>query len=301
MGSVSVSDVVRGHVPVSTPWSWFHALPAWQGRAACRGVGVDLFFGERADGDNAAGHEAKALCAQCPVIAECLDYGIAGNEGNYGIWGGCGESDRRVFTAARRGRPHVDPNEVPGCECSWCELFRVHLRRLDGESIPLRSDFADMTHGLRVTYNRGCRCGACRFATRKVPVALSRVQVRTSTAWELGGGDPGRAEWEAWRMLAERVAALVGWLSGRPPADLFLELQPASVDGGCRRMTLADVFLTPQDLADRWKVSKRTAERIAKERSLPVVRLTAQSVRFRLSDVEAFELDHLTEGHQEAA
>jgi WhiB family redox-sensing transcriptional regulator len=36
---------------------------------------------------------AKALCSQCPVIADCLFYAITTKE-RYGIWGGTTPSER---------------------------------------------------------------------------------------------------------------------------------------------------------------------------------------------------------------
>lgn len=36
---------------------------------------------------------AKALCAQCPVISDCLIYAITAREA-YGIWGGTTPSER---------------------------------------------------------------------------------------------------------------------------------------------------------------------------------------------------------------
>jgi WhiB family redox-sensing transcriptional regulator len=65
----------------------------WQHRAACRGHG-ELFygpFGER----GAAQHErvvaAKAICAQCPVRAECRR---ESTQERFGVWGGLTEEER---------------------------------------------------------------------------------------------------------------------------------------------------------------------------------------------------------------
>ena len=64
--------------------------PNWQTSAACRGLDPDLFYPGRG-GDTAA---AKAICAVCPVVAECLQYAIQAGE-RLGIWGGQSERDRR--------------------------------------------------------------------------------------------------------------------------------------------------------------------------------------------------------------
>ncbi len=68
--------------------------PAWQQHAACRGMGTDLFF--PTPGQEAKIRKAKAVCASCPVRADCADAGLTEV---FGIWGGRGEPTRR----ARRG------------------------------------------------------------------------------------------------------------------------------------------------------------------------------------------------------
>lgn len=73
----------------------------WSERAACKNAPAHLFFPERGETAN----PAKAICHSCPVIAECLNYAIANNEG-LGIWGGHSERERRPLRAAwvrRRG------------------------------------------------------------------------------------------------------------------------------------------------------------------------------------------------------
>jgi WhiB family redox-sensing transcriptional regulator len=64
--------------------------PAWQARALCRAVGVDIFFkgaGESTD-------QARALCAACPTRAECLAAALEDVD-TRGIWGGTSERQRR--------------------------------------------------------------------------------------------------------------------------------------------------------------------------------------------------------------
>lgn len=56
---------------------------AWQDRAACAGVSVNLFFPDRIN--DATIRVAEKFCRACPVRAECADYGR--NE-QFGIWGG---------------------------------------------------------------------------------------------------------------------------------------------------------------------------------------------------------------------
>ena len=47
--------------------------PAWQHRAACRGVPIHVFFVERGE----SYETAAELCERCPVRRECLAYALA--------------------------------------------------------------------------------------------------------------------------------------------------------------------------------------------------------------------------------
>jgi WhiB family redox-sensing transcriptional regulator len=62
--------------------------PDWVKDAACRGMGPELFFPER--GEDAS--TARAVCAGCPVAAECAEYGATER---FGIWGGVTPYGRR--------------------------------------------------------------------------------------------------------------------------------------------------------------------------------------------------------------
>ncbi|MEV1026639.1 WhiB family transcriptional regulator [Streptomyces sp. NPDC050264] len=69
---------------------------SWQEHAACRTtrhheVDLDLFFPEPDEMDRI--HEAKALCAQCPVRRTCLDAALE-NGDREGIRGGMTEEER---------------------------------------------------------------------------------------------------------------------------------------------------------------------------------------------------------------
>lgn len=69
----------------------------WQEQAACRDVeDPDIFFPERGGSSKAA----RALCADCPVRAECLEYALANHE-DFGIWGGTSPRDRRPYWKER--------------------------------------------------------------------------------------------------------------------------------------------------------------------------------------------------------
>ncbi len=84
-----MTDISRLPGPALDHWEW-------QALGACRDVDTEAFFhpdGER--GPSRSGREAaaKAVCAACPVIAECRAHALAARE-PYGVWGGLSESDR---------------------------------------------------------------------------------------------------------------------------------------------------------------------------------------------------------------
>ncbi|MGH3615160.1 MAG: WhiB family transcriptional regulator, partial [Pseudonocardia sp.] len=71
-------------------------------RAACRSVDVEVFFPAAVRGQE---HErqvsiAKAVCAGCPVRAECLEWALT--HLSDGIAGGMTEHERRAEQARRR-------------------------------------------------------------------------------------------------------------------------------------------------------------------------------------------------------
>lgn len=66
----------------------------WFSRAICHGK-LDLFFARVAERPQRRARreaEATALCGQCPVSAECREYGR--NNREYGVWGGETELER---------------------------------------------------------------------------------------------------------------------------------------------------------------------------------------------------------------
>ena len=75
-----------------------HVTETWQLRAACRGPAARFFFpptrSERKDEKADREDRAKAICAECSVRAECLDYALRIRE-PHGIWGGLTEVERR--------------------------------------------------------------------------------------------------------------------------------------------------------------------------------------------------------------
>ncbi|MBL1091557.1 WhiB family transcriptional regulator [Streptomyces sp. NPDC001739] len=82
----------------------------WRHRARCRDEDPELFFPVGSTGPSLLQiQEAKAVCRQCPVIAECRDWALASGQDN-GIWGGLDEEERRAERrrmARRRARSNA--------------------------------------------------------------------------------------------------------------------------------------------------------------------------------------------------
>ena len=70
---------------------------AWREQGQCKGVDPEIFY-PISDED---GDEAKAICAECPVRIQCLEYALIARERD-GIWGGCTERERRRIIRQRR-------------------------------------------------------------------------------------------------------------------------------------------------------------------------------------------------------
>ena len=61
----------------------------WTDNAACKGKG-HLFF---EDDHLTIVRKAKAVCATCPVVDQCLMYAMDNNE--FGVWGGMTANERK--------------------------------------------------------------------------------------------------------------------------------------------------------------------------------------------------------------
>ena len=69
------------------------AEPGWRSRSACRGLPSDMFISAELMTDDEE-VTAKAVCASCAVIDDCLSYSIV-NAVRFGVWGGLTGEERR--------------------------------------------------------------------------------------------------------------------------------------------------------------------------------------------------------------
>ena len=93
-----MADVAKLPAPVSDHWDW-------QVQAACRGLDASTFFhpdNERGRSRRRREEEAKAVCARCPVTAQCLSWALSVQE-PYGVWGGKSSTERdELLVEAKR-------------------------------------------------------------------------------------------------------------------------------------------------------------------------------------------------------
>lgn len=144
----------------STRPSW-----GWQDDAACRGEDLVLFFGpgaERQPERDVRERKAKAICSQCPVRSECLDYALSRPE-KYGIWSL--NEDERASERRRRVRrgdysPQTAPPDVVDKQCHGCE------ETLPADAFPLDKRSSD---GLN------SRCRKCTNESERVRRAARQV------------------------------------------------------------------------------------------------------------------------------
>ena len=85
----------------------------WQWRAACADSGDVPFFApdrEQAKARVSRIARAKAVCARCPVMAQCRAYALKVRE-PFGIWGGLSEDERdqSLSIVLRDNEPHAHP------------------------------------------------------------------------------------------------------------------------------------------------------------------------------------------------
>jgi WhiB family transcriptional regulator, redox-sensing transcriptional regulator len=67
----------------------------WRDHAACRDTDPALFFPVGATGPALEQIEAaKAVCRECTVQAECLEFAVTTHQ-DAGVWGGTSEEERR--------------------------------------------------------------------------------------------------------------------------------------------------------------------------------------------------------------
>jgi WhiB family redox-sensing transcriptional regulator len=73
------------------------SVTAWMSEGLCRVYPPNKFF----PSDGAGVERARKICANCPVVQQCLEYALE-NRIEHGVWGGCSERERRRILKRRR-------------------------------------------------------------------------------------------------------------------------------------------------------------------------------------------------------
>lgn len=95
--------------PGTPRWSELQPLPArpaWMDHAYCRehNIPTDVFYPAGEDNRSFFVSAAKAVCRQCPVASDCLEWALAHEE--WGVWGMTTQMERRrIARSLRRGEP----------------------------------------------------------------------------------------------------------------------------------------------------------------------------------------------------
>lgn len=95
-GSCNLCAINLNRVIDQTDWRWLGAcVPKDDEPMEVSQERRELFFPQRGDQGHSA-KRAKAICAECPVKLECLEYAVAQSI-PHGVWGGMTDRERREY------------------------------------------------------------------------------------------------------------------------------------------------------------------------------------------------------------
>jgi WhiB family redox-sensing transcriptional regulator len=183
------SPVASGATPV--------AERGWRDRAACRSADPELFFPVGDDGPALVRiAAAKAICARCPVVAECLSFALVAVPD--GIAGGLTVEERRGLRAQRR---RVSGPTVAGAAghsgrvpAGVDELVVTRLVAGEGVSGATRQELAHAAVGLHLA-GHGCGWIGTRLGVGDRQVYRWVARHRAGTSLVVVEGRPGG--WES--------------------------------------------------------------------------------------------------------
>jgi WhiB family redox-sensing transcriptional regulator len=120
---------------MTAPWTAFalmreYRVGSWVDAAACADADPELFFPER----NSYAREAKAICAECPVLEACRDYAMRSPVGLAGVWGGTTEQERR-YTPIAAKKPGFPERFLELRHLGYNDLQILHRMGLKAESV----------------------------------------------------------------------------------------------------------------------------------------------------------------------
>jgi WhiB family redox-sensing transcriptional regulator len=168
------------------------AQRSWRDRAACRSADPELFFPVGDDGPALVQiAAAKAICARCPVVAECLSFALVAVP--EGIAGGLTVEERRGLRDQRRrvsGATVAGAGRLPA---GVDELVVTRLVAGEGVSGATRRELAHAAVRLRLA-GHGCGWIGTRLGVGDRQVYRWVARYRAGIPLVVAEGCPGGRE-----------------------------------------------------------------------------------------------------------
>jgi len=99
------------------------AVATWRDQALCADMDTDIWF----EGLSSHGRvdKLRAICAQCPVSAQCLEFAVA-NFIPWGVW--AGTTPRERLNIRKSGNRLGSPTRRPLYGCGTSAAYHRHIR-----------------------------------------------------------------------------------------------------------------------------------------------------------------------------
>lgn len=93
-------------------WDKMRQQDTWMDQGLCNGMDINIFFPEAPDPNEQKrlNEEAKAICANCPVMEQCKQYGIE-EKISHGIFGGLTPTERSNIIRGGTRRSRMTPEQ----------------------------------------------------------------------------------------------------------------------------------------------------------------------------------------------
>lgn len=112
----------------------------WRDHAACMNTDPGVFHPDKGESST----PAKRICAQCPVVTDCLEHALWAKE-PLGVWGGLTARERSRV----RGLMGATPGRGRSRECGTVAAHSRHVRRGETPCAPCRRARSDYVRSLR--------------------------------------------------------------------------------------------------------------------------------------------------------
>ena len=119
----------------------------WDSLAACRDRNPEIFFPEKAEDE----WRARAICAACPVVAECLKDALAQDSNPEGIWGNTNKRQRKRIRAGGAAKRPTEASGHAAVNAAKTHCLRNH------EYTPENTKWSKGKRSCRACYNERLR------------------------------------------------------------------------------------------------------------------------------------------------